>query len=265
MKLFFQILLAAAVGATGRLHAQAIQISQISRTVSVEVSTNARTASDANLGTFFESFDVTAGTNYDSASEGSDLELSGNTFWATGNGITSGSATAFGISSLRFNFAINVPYSFFLSVNFFGPTSPSGNQVSVSDPFGTKLALIYGTTNASVSGVIPVPPPGPNQYSFEALVQGVGPATYQNLVWSMYPVIGGNIPPPTPAVTGGPGGGMWVEWPLAATNLILEVATNLASPVWLEDTNAVETSGAFFAVPVGPGQQSEFFRLREPD
>jgi hypothetical protein len=263
--MFFQILVAAAVGAAGRPQAQVIQILQISRTVSVEVSTNAQTASDANLGAFLESFDVTAGTNYDLASEGSDMELSGNTFWVTGSGITSGSATAFGISSLRFNFEINVPYRFFLSVNFFGPTSsPSGNQVSVSDPFGNKLALIYGVTNASVSGVLPVPQTGQKQYSFEALVQGAGPATYQDLVWSMYPVIGAGIPPPTPTITAAPGDGMWVEWPLAVTNLVLEVATNLTSPVWLTDTNAVETSGAFFAVPVDPGEQSEFFRLCQP-
>jgi hypothetical protein len=265
MKLCFQILLAAAVGATGKLHAQAIQILDISREVFVEVFTNAQTTEDANLGIFFESLDVTMGTNYDLSSESSDMELSDNTFWVTGNGITSGSAKAVGGSSLRFNFVINVPYSFFLSVNFAGPTSsPSGNQVSVSDPLGNKLALIYGMTNAFVNGVIRVPSSGPNQYSFEALVQGAGPATYQDLVWSMYPVIGAGIPPPTPTITGSPGNGMWVEWPLAVTNLVLEVTTNLASPVWLTDTNAVETSGAFFAVPVDPGKQSQFFRLCAP-
>jgi len=251
--------------ANALLHAQRIQITDLSRSVYGDATTNSRSISDSNLGQFQENLIVTADTNIEQACQTSDMELSGDTLWVTAQANTSGyggTANAYGGSSLRFSFTISVPYSYFICGNFSGPSSTSsGNEIALFNPFGGPFVAASGSTTFSANGVIPVPGPGNNQFSFEALVQGYSPSEYDNLVISLYPVVGGSIPPPSPILVSS-AGAMSVRWPRAVTNLVLEVTTNLASCAWVTDSNTVGASGAFFAVPVDMSVPRQFFRLR---
>lgn len=56
-----------------------------------------------------------------------------------------------------------------------------------------------------------------------------------------------------------------MRWPLAASSYILQSATNLFAPMWVDETNALSLSGAELEVDVPVGSSTRFYRLRKPE
>lgn len=55
-----------------------------------------------------------------------------------------------------------------------------------------------------------------------------------------------------------------MRWPLASSSYILQSATNLLAPVWLDETNALTLTGSELETDVTPGNRVRFYRLRKP-
>lgn len=55
-----------------------------------------------------------------------------------------------------------------------------------------------------------------------------------------------------------------MRWPLAASSYILQSATNLLAPVWVDETNTLSLSGTDLETDVPVGSTVRFYRLRKP-
>ncbi len=55
-----------------------------------------------------------------------------------------------------------------------------------------------------------------------------------------------------------------MRWPLASSSFILQSATNLLAPVWVDETNTLNLSGTDLETDVPVGNKVRFYRLRKP-
>jgi uncharacterized repeat protein (TIGR03803 family) len=175
---------------------------------------------------------ITAGTNSDGAIPYGGLVLSGNTLYGTAaNGGASGSGTVF---------ALNTDGTGFTNLYSFAAPSDGSSSATNRDganPTGQLILsgnALYGTTRAGgpfgkgtvFRYLLPVPPP----------------------------------PPPAPLTIASAGNEVVLFWPAWATNYILQSTTNLASPNWVNASDAVPV----IAVTISNASPARFFRLQPP-
>jgi hypothetical protein len=211
-------------------------------------------------GSWHQSVQHSSGSATGTASQDSDILLSGNVLSVIARGdVNASNAQAW--SSFRFNFTTDAPFNYHVS----GNTGPYGRIALWNISLGGSRVFALGAwlnqpppRSGSMTGSLPA---GTYQLFADAESDrtATSPPDRFDLVFSLSP--GPGSPPPPPSLSTA-GGNLTIRWPRSATNAVVESTADLDAPrAWTVVTNEPTTDGAMFSILIGNSQARQFFRL----